>query len=180
MAMMIAAMMLAGAASAPGSGEREWLALPSVPDFTVAYREERGPLRMVERVRRGESVESWSRMITEQSVAGMASTGAEAFLSKLAGLWAAACPGAESSPTTSHSGDTGIVATLRADCPMNPNTGKPETLFAAATTSGDTLYVAQIAFRRRPTAEDKAWAEDMLSGLTICRPGSAKAVCQDQ
>lgn len=169
------------AAAAPHVGSAaEWLALPPADDFTIAWGEDRGGAKMIQRIRRGETLQSWSRMIMEQSFGGAGQTDATDAAGQIGAMWRSTCPGATLSAVVSTPGDPGPVARISGDCPLNAQTGRPESLFAAATRSGDTLYVARIAIRRKATGDDIGWADALLSGLTICAPNSPKAICQDQ
>lgn len=178
-------LLVAALAAAPHVGSAaQWLALPPADDFTIAWGEDRGGAKMIQRIRRGETLQSWSRMIMEQSFAGAGQTDAADALGQIGAMWRSTCPGATLSAITSTpgdpGGDPGPVARISGDCPLNTQTGRPESLFAAATRSGDTLYVARIAIRRKATGDDIGWADALLSGLTICVPNSPKAICQDQ
>jgi hypothetical protein len=56
---------------------------------------------------------------------------------------------------------------MRVDCPLNPATGLPETFFAKAVPGAADMHVAQVAFRRVPSAQDATWAERYLAGVTL-------------
>jgi hypothetical protein len=77
-----------------------------------------------------------------------------------------ACPRA----TVAYRRTLGVAAQMRVDCPLNPTTGLPETFFAKAMPGRTDMHVAQVAFRRVPSAGDVAWAERYLAAVKL-KPG---------
>ena len=142
----------------------EMLAMPAAPGFIVGYEVEREGNAIVEQVPTGETVKDWTRMITMQRFAGVAGrTDADGFLQLMLDGLERACPGA----TVAYRRPAGSTAQIRIDCPLNPATGLPETFFAKSLPGAADMHVAQVAFRRVPSAEDAAWAEDYLAGVTL-------------
>ena len=70
------------------------------------------------------------------------------------------------------------AARMRADCPLNSQTGLPETYFIVAFAGSGDLFAEQVAFRRVPTAADVAFATKVLQDVRWCKTGSADAVCK--
>ena len=64
-----------------------------------------------------------------------------------------------------------------ADCPRNPQTGLPETFLILAIEGANDMHVAQVAFRRVPSAQDIAWAEAQLESVALCTGASREPVC---
>lgn len=149
----------------PG-GER--LVPPPQADFVVGYSRSNGGASIEERVPRGETVEDWTRMITIQRFPNPAGLSGEELLRRMAEGLVGSCPGGRFSTIAATTIDSRPASAMRGDCPRNPATGKPETLFARATAIAGFLHIAQVAFRRVPTGTDAGWAERILSGLRLC------------
>ena len=142
----------------------ETLARPPITGFITGYQVARNGSSIQEQVPAGENVEQWTRMVTSQRFAGVATrTNADGFLQLMLDGLSAACPGAR----TTYRRPVGRAAQMRIDCPLNPKTGLPETFFAKAIPGSADMHVAQVAFRRVPTAKDVSWAESYLAGVTV-------------
>ena len=151
----------------------ESLATAMPPGFVVGYTVEQGPMLMEERIPKGESVQQWSRMVTVQRFRGGASIGARPFVDRLTGMWSGACPGAQIGPVEEGTVDGAPFAAVRADCPRNPATGKPETMFARVFAGPSDLHSVQYAFRTVPDANAVTAATSYLRAARICHAGSA-------
>ena len=142
----------------------EMLARPPLTGFVTGYQATNDGSSILEQVPKGESVDHWTRMVTTQRFAKVADrVDAEGFLQLMVDGLDASCPGSRVSDRRTDGG----TAQLRADCPLNPQTGLPETFFAKALPGETDMHVAQVAFHRVPTAEDVAWAEHYLTTVTL-------------
>lgn len=142
----------------------EALARPPVQGFVVGYQVAKGGNLIIEQVPAGENVEQWTRMVTTQRFAGVAQrVGANGFLQNMLDGLTAACPGAR----VTYRRPGAKIAQMRVDCPRNPSTGLPETFVAKSNAGASDMHVAQVAFRRVPTAADMAWAEKYLGAVAI-------------
>jgi hypothetical protein len=142
----------------------ELLVRPPVPGFVVGFEAEKNGNLILEQVPAGESVEKWTRMVTTQRFAGVARrTDGNGFLQLMLNGLQGGCPGAK----VIYRRPAGKAAQMRVDCPRNPGTGLPETFFAKAIPGGSDMHVAQVAFRRVPSAQDVAWAERYLSFVSL-------------
>ncbi len=138
--------------------------MPAAPGFIVAYRAGGQSGEIVEQVPKGESVQNWTRMITLQRfTAGASRMSAAQILDRMAAGLQASCPGGRISGRRQSGG----LAQMRADCPNNPATGKPETFFAKALPGKSDMHMVQVAFRRVPTAADVRWAESYLAQVSL-------------
>jgi hypothetical protein len=155
----------------PGAQESERLVWPVARGFVVAHHQEMAQASIEEQVPKGETVENWTRMITRirrgpsdpmQFAIGMASS------------WRQACAGAKAGDPVA--GPRGVD--IRIDCPRNPQTGKPETMFQRTVAGEGRLYVLQVAFRSKPSAGQAAWAQAQLDRATLCRAKSKEAACR--
>lgn len=145
---------------------------PTPKGFVSAYNAEQGGIRIEERVPKGETVDRWTRMITVQRMRGGAQIGGPRLLAKLSSMFAQSCSGSIASPVTTAS----EVASIRIDCPLNPETGKPETMFARAFTGTSDLLLVQYAFRSVPTSAQADEAESYLA--TVVRCGGTAPACR--
>lgn len=154
----------------------EWVGLPPVDGFVVDYRETKGAQSIEERVPKGESVQDWSRMITTLTLGNVADPAR--LLDVIESGWEESCQGATVSPrrAVSKAGLTSLRG--RMDCPLNTQTGKPETFLYRTFASRGTTHMVQIAFRHVPSAAEAAWAEGVLDALVLCSPGSPHPQCR--
>jgi hypothetical protein len=142
----------------------EALLRPGLPGFVVGYEVARDGNSIVEQIPRGETVERWTRMVTTQRFAGVAGrTDGNGFLQLMLDSLQKGCPGAK----VTYRRTSGKTAQMRIDCPLNPATGLPETFFAKGMPGARDMHVAQVAFRRVPTAADVAWAERYLTSIQL-------------
>jgi len=142
----------------------ETLARPAVAGFVVGYEVARDGNLIQEQVPKGEDVDKWTRMVTTQRFAGVATrTDANGFLQVMIDGLSEGCPGAK----IVYRRTSGRTAQIRVDCPLNPKTGLPETFFAKAMAGSADMHVAQVAFRSIPKAGDAAWAERYLSSVAV-------------
>lgn len=153
----------------------EWLAMPMPEGFVTVHQQSAQIGSIEERVPKGETVERWTRMITLITLNGDVDPGvyADGFDKGLA----RGCPGAKSWPRTASRIGAHAAIDGRLDCPRNPDTGKPETLFYRLTGMPGHLHMVQIAFRSLPDAQSVAWAQARIGSATLCAPGSDDPAC---
>jgi len=164
-ALMTGSFAMSQASSTEWQGE--FLAPTANAGMVLGWINPRDPT-MREFVPRGENVQSWTRMLTVQTLPwrmGLTPTGV---LRMLANGMEGACAGATSSPIEATPLDGRDGATIRVDCPRNPQTGKAETMFARAVQGDRSITMVQAAMRRVPAADDIAWATKALSSLSFC------------
>jgi hypothetical protein len=156
----------------------EWVAQASVPGFATAFHDEGAGGMITEQVPNGETVERWTRMITVQRFTGAAQRlSPEDLLANMASGLVTSCPGARTSEVFRLTVSGRPAARFRADCPRNPSTRLPETFTALAIAGAGDLHVAQVAFRRVPSAADDAWAERQIASVALCTATNKAAVC---
>lgn len=149
------------------------LVWPMAEGFTTAFQKgSPDGSDIEERVAKGETVEAWSRMITR--ITFPAPVDPMLFSTRMAERWQQACTGAVAS--TPSTGPRGVD--VRIDCPRNPSTGKPETMFQRVVPASGKLYILQVAFRSVPSAEQANWAKAELDRATLCRAGSVENACR--
>jgi len=173
MRFLILGLLAVSLAAIPAAAE-ERLVQPTAPGFIVGYQAEAGGASIMEQIPAGETVHDWTRMITTQRFDGVArNVSPEGFLQIMSQGLRRACAGATTSDVKLANGAT----VLRANCPFNTATGKPETFFARTLAAGDRMHVVQAAFRRVPTAADVQWARTYLNGVALCGDKSKEPAC---
>lgn len=153
----------------------ERLVMPMPDGFIVAHQQTAQTGTIEERVPQGETVRKWSRMITilKLNSAQSPSSYASSFQATVAG----ACPGTKARyAPTKFAGRDAVDG--RMDCPLNPDTGQPETFFYRALTSGTAIHMVQVAFRHVPDAKETGWARAQIQSATFCTAGSRAAACK--
>lgn len=168
---------LAVVATVSDAPERLVTAMPA--GFVAAFSDHRGQMTIEERIPRGETVERWSRMVTVQRFAGGAQIGSHGLLDRIADGLKQGCSGSATTPVNDVMIDGRTVSMMRADCPRNPETGKPEVFFAKVFTGATDLYSVQFAFRSIPSPAEAVVAQTYLDAAALC-PGDAKACSENQ
>ena len=164
---------------AASAAPAEWSGRPAAPGFVVGFDKANAEQSIVERVPAGESVERWTRMLTSQRFIGRASDpGPRQLLVNIQKLMENACPGGSTTEIVTMSISGRPAARMRSDCPLNPQTGLPETFFIIAFAGTNDLFAEQVAFRRVPTAADIAFGTKDLQAVRLCTAESKEAACK--
>jgi hypothetical protein len=175
-ALLLAGLIATGAEAAPPA---EWVGQAALPGLVIGHRLSNGQSMIAERIPPGETVERWTRMVTNQRFAGALAGGTlDQWLSSYLSLLEQGCQGQRASTPARLRIEGRPAFDLRVDCPHNPATGLPETFFVRAIASGSTLHLAQVAFRHVPSAEDTRWAQGHLASVTLCTRTSRSPVCR--
>lgn len=172
--------LLAGLAAAPATAQPhgERIGQDVLADFVLDHRVAGGGNLIEERVPIGESVRSWTKMVTLQRFAGVAARRSAAdYLEQIRVSLPSSCPGARTTPLAARQVDGRRAAAFRADCPRNPATSLPETFFMLAVEGAQDMHVVQVAFRRVPSEQDVVWAERHLDSVALCEAGDRRPVC---
>ena len=148
----------AGAAFAQGL-EAENLLVGMPEGFEVGYEASQDGEEIHEFIPAGESVEDWSPMATIQIFHGLADVPGDRLRDRH-GRPAGRRPARASTVTKLTEGDVnGFPFVLWSFlCPLNPQTGKPETMYFKGITGSDAFYSVQYAFRAgaRPTSSKRS------------------------
>lgn len=178
---MIAAILVAALAAAAQGGASEWIGQAELPGFVVGHRVEGANGMIVERIPSGESVQRWTRMVTVQRFTGAAERiRPEGLIENMARGLESGCPGGRSTQVTRLQVSGRPAARFRADCPVNPATGLPETFVALAIAGEADMHVAQVAFRRVPSAQDAEWAARQIDSVVLCTAASREPACNNR
>ena len=175
----MACLALALAAPVAAQDAAEWVAQGPLPDLVVAFEQRDRGSTIVERIPPGETVQQWSVMATNQRFAGLIGRGAslDDWLGNFLGGLDAGCPGFRAATPRRFTVSGRPALELRLDCPRNPATNLPETFFLRAIAGRADLHVAQVAFRRRPTEADVAYAQTHLASVAYCQRNGASPAC---
>jgi hypothetical protein len=142
--------------------------LVAVPDgFVSGYQAAQGSMTMQEFVPRGQTVETWSRMVTVQVFHNLHAS-PDAFADNLRKGWLGACPGSQVSKIKAGAVNGYAYALWRFTCPLNPSVGKPENMFAKFISGNDSFYSVQYAYRTPFTAKLAPPATAYLGGVSVC------------
>lgn len=175
----LSALLALAATAAHAAPPAEWVGQAALPDLAIGHQLSDGRSMIVERIPPGETVERWTRMATNQRLAGALAGGTleqwrSGYLSRLE----QGCPGYRAGAATPLRIEGRPAFDMRFDCPHNPATGLPETFFLRAIGSGDILHLAQVAFRHVPSAAEAKWAQDQLASVTLCTRASRNPACR--
>jgi hypothetical protein len=172
------AMIVLAAAAAVAASSAEHLSPHRADGFKLGYKAADAEQSIREYVPAGESVEDWSRMITDQRFIGLLSHASPAqFAVVLEKALKTNCPGARTTKPIKIEIDGRKAAQMRGDCPRNPSTGKPETFYVLLIAGESDLHSRQVAWRRFPSRDDVIWAEDMLARTRLCSGGKKAQGC---
>lgn len=150
------------------TAETEGVSVDAPSAFIVANRSNNGQMNLIEMVRPPETVDSWSQLI---SVATVMHATEGTTLSQFYPMWRddyrATCPGPNETVTKGTvDGKPAIKAEFH--CPVDPKTGKPESLAIIFIQGDVNLMTVQFAFRRSMTGADKAMVYKALKTLKVC------------
>ena len=167
------------ASSLSAAAPSEWSGRTAAAGFVIGFEKANADQSILERIPKGESVQQWTRMLTSQRFNGRArDPGPEQLLVNIRGLLAHSCPGATTSPIVAMTVSGRPAARMRADCPLNGQTGLPETFFIIAFAGISDLFAEQVAFRHVPSDADVMFAMKDLQQVRWCRAGSAEKICK--
>lgn len=143
--------------------------LASIPsEFELGADLSRNGNTFTEFIKKGQSVQDWSDMITVQIFQGLTISPAQ-FLQRLGGDIISACPGTISRHNIINGDINGYpVSMLDLWCPANPQTKKPESIFIRVIKGDGRLYSVQYAWRSVPSNEQVITAVNFLKSVTAC------------
>ena len=172
---LLPVLLAAPAIAAPLEGEN--LLAPLPPGFVLGYEAAKDGQAIHEYVPTGETVDNWSTILTVQSFSGIAGTDPDAFAKLVADGWLGACP--DGSAAKAGGGEVnGYPATIwDLTCPLNAQTGKPETARLKAIGGSDALYSVQYGYRETPSDERAALAAKFLETVSLCDTRSTDRAC---
>jgi len=158
----------AGAASA-AELQGETLLAPIPQGFQFGDQGQSGPgSDIAEYIPKGETVEAWSRMVTVQVFHNLKAFDPDRFAETIRARGPASCPG-EEGVMVKHGREHGYVYSLWLfTCPLNPQTGKPETFYDKLISGADALYSVQFSFRSTLPREAVRSTIAFLDRVSVC------------
>ncbi len=169
------ALLLAGGALAALQDENVLVSLPG--GFKLGYHAENAVSMISEFIPAGETVEHWSRMLTELIHRDQPSADPEASQSAMLGQWTGACPGGQGARISDVLENGYRVSYWSFTCPLNPATRQPEFMVRKVISGADATYEAQFAYREQPTPALIKAAESYLRRVVACDTRSPEHPC---
>ncbi len=145
----------------------ENLLWPLPEGYKIGFQNKANGILMTEAVPTGETVESWTEMVTVQIFYGRKSPPAQAKAS-MENLWTRDCEGSTSHPVFSGQENGYPVVLWLMSCPLNKQSGKPEITWMKAIGGNDSLYVIQKAFKFEPSKEQIVQWTQYLRKVAVC------------
>jgi len=162
------ALAIAGTASAAGfQGETLLVSIPA--PFKLGDQGHSGPgSDIAEYIPKGETVDQWSRMVTVQVFHNLKAFDPDRFAETIRDHGPASCPG-EQGVLVKHGRERGYAASLWLfTCPLNPQTGKPETFYDKLISGADALYSVQYSFRSTLPRDAIPSTTAFLDSVSVC------------
>jgi hypothetical protein len=166
---------LATPAYAQFQGENLLVSPP--PGFKVGFQDSRGGVSIQEWVPQGETVQNWSEMVTVQLFRNRPDLEPRAMLDTIQRGWLKACAGSTPAPIVAGKANGYETGSMVLRCPLNGETGKPETTAFRAIRGRDSFYMVQRAVRSVPDASRLERMESSLAGVSVCDTRSAQSPC---
>jgi len=147
LASAVLALLAVAAPAAPAGLQDENILLPLPHGFKPGFESDHAGMKMVEFVPAAETVDDWSRMVTEQIFYGRGRADPDALPRGMAARWSTDCPGGSASQVRLSEENGYPVSIWMFLCPTNPATSKPENMWMKVIAGTDSLYSVQYAYR---------------------------------
>lgn len=171
-----AALLIAALAGTALSGE--FLSPHGVSGFKLGYEADTAEMSIREYVPEGESVQDWTRMITDQRFTDLNPVFTPEDFARVVGRGLGeSCPGAKAGKIARFKVAGRAAAQMQADCPRNPGTGKPETFIILLIAGDRDLHARQVAWRKVPSLQEINWGEEVLAATRLCQAGQTAKGC---
>lgn len=154
--------------------------LVGIPDgFELGYQAAEGDQEIHEFIPTGESVEDWSAMVTIQIFRGLPELEGDRFAISMAENWKSVCEDGTAGKLTESEVNGFPFVLWTFVCPLNPQTGKPETMYFKGITGSDAFYSVQYAFRQEHADELDTIALPYLIGASACDTRKPERPCPE-
>src|SRR3569623_1963228 len=157
---------LTGAPAFAFEGENLLVTMPQ--GYKVGFQQKSGGKQITEMVPSSETVEGWTEMVTVQIFGGMKGVTPDQFRGRMVQLWSGACANAVAGPPTLAVENGYPIAFWMMNCPVNKQTGKPETTWFKAIQGNDSFYVVQKAFKFDPSQDQIVQWAQYLKKVAVC------------
>ena len=145
--------------------------------FVVGHQERSAHANIMELVPAGETVETWTQMITLQTFYGLGGVSPDTFASGLGNRWKEVCTSGEAAKVRDDVERGYPISIWVFTCPTNPRTNKPENMFLKAIQGQDSLYIVQYAFRSELKNEMALPAMTYFRKIMVCDTRRADRLC---
>lgn len=136
--------------------------------FKVGFQDSRNGVRLQEWVPLNETVQNWSEMVTVQVFMNRGDLDQAKLLGDIAQRWGTACKGSTGEAVAPARVNGYAAATMMLRCPLNGQTGKPETTLFRAVQGADSLYLVQRAVRSLPAPDKLQQMKAYLATISVC------------
>jgi len=152
--------------------------LVSMPQgYKVGYQQKKTNAQITEMVPSGETVEGWTEMVTVQVFTGMKGVTPDQFRTRMVTSWSNACANAVAGPPTRAVENGYRIAFWMMSCPLNKQSGKPETTWFKAIQGQDSFYVVQKAFKFDPSQDQIVQWTLYLKKVGVCDTRLKERAC---
>lgn len=153
--------------------------LTAVPEgFVVGFEEGDDSRHLVEFIPDGETVDDWSAMVTVVTLHD--ADNADAAATNMADAWIEACKDGSAGPLSEDVVNGYPYVIWGYDCPLNAQTGKPETMIMKVIPGRDALYMVQYAVRAPYSDEFGQTAYTYLvDQVSVCDTRIAEQACPE-
>jgi hypothetical protein len=157
--------------------QNENILIPLPNGFKVGWETVRNGMKMTEFIPATETVDDWSRMVTEQIFYGRGRGDPDALPAGMVARWNSGCPGGSGQRAVRTQENGYSVSVWMFNCPNNPATGKPENMWMKAVAATDSLYIVQYAYRSALSKELVTPAMSYLRSVLVCDKRGAAHPC---
>src|SRR5690348_15133178 len=147
-------------------GENLLVTMPQ--GYKVGFQQKKANAQITEMVPSGETVEAWTEMVTVQVFNGLKGVTPDQLRDRMVKLWSASCADAIAGPPTRAVENGYPIAFWMMTCPLNKQSGKPETTWFKAIQGNDSFYVVQKAFKFDPSQDQIVQWTLYLKKVAVC------------
>lgn len=157
------------------NSERILIGIPE--GFVLGHHDSDTASEIFEYIPEGETVYDWSQMFTVMEMGPIARVSPGYFLQMLEQQAPQKCPGSTGQDFSESSISGFAAARMRIDCPLNPETQKPETFLVIAISTNKSFYMVQYAWRSVPDDTAIAAGFDFINQVSLCDLKNAALPC---
>src|SRR5262249_10340799 len=147
------------------------------PGFKVGFQDSRNGVSIQEWVPQGETVQNWSEMVTVQLFRSRRDLEPRAMIDTIQQGSLKACTSSTPAAIVVVQANGYESATMVLRCPLNGETGRPETTAFRAIRGRDSFYMVQRAVRCVPDASQLERMASYLTNVSVCDTRSPQSPC---
>ena len=143
--------------------------LVGVPSaYKIAYKTSEEHMIMTEMIPKEQNLKNWSEMLTVQVFMKNRKLQPVTFYKIISGLFVKNCKGSTSQLIKKGFENGYAFSFFFMSCRLNPNTGKPETVWFKTIRGKDSFYVVQKAWRKTPSKAGIIRWSKFLRRVAVC------------